>query len=176
MCVLIYVDDILITGSDNTALKSCIHDLDTHFALKTHGFVNYFLGFQAYRDGSGTYLTQSKYVVDLLKKVVMQDSKPCDTPIAAGVSLTDEGELFSNPSLYRTLIGSLQYLTYTHPDIAFTVNKLSQFLSSPKVQHWLVLKFCIESIVSRREDNAVPWRSRLPKRLNSVGCFFLCTL
>lgn len=70
----------------------------------------------------------------------MQDSKPCDTPMAAGVSLTDEGELFFNPSLYRTLIGSLQYLTYTCLDIAFTFNKLSQFLSSPKIQHWLTCK------------------------------------
>ena len=70
----------------------------------------------------------------------MQDCKPCSTPMAAGISLTDEGESFSNPSLYRTLIGSLPYLTYTCLDIAFTVNKLSQFLSNPKSQHWLACK------------------------------------
>ena len=105
--VLIYVDDILFTGSNNDALQSCIKALDTHFALKTLGSVNYFLGFEAYRDNSGIYLTQTKYVLDLLKKAAMHDSKPCDTPMAVGVSLTDEGELFFNPSLYRTLIGSL---------------------------------------------------------------------
>jgi len=141
--VLIYVDDILLIGSDNDALKSCIKALDTHFALKTLGSMNYFLGFEAYRDSSGIYLTQTKYVIELLKKATMHDSKPCDTPMAAGVSLTDEGELFFNPSLYRTLIGSLQYFTYTRPDIAFTVNKLSQFLSSPKVQHWLACKLLL---------------------------------
>lgn len=65
----------------------------------------------------------------------MVDCKPSDTPINATNSLTDEGELFDHPSLYRTIIGSLQYLTYTRPDISFVVNKLSQFLSSPKHQH-----------------------------------------
>lgn len=123
--VLVYVDDILLTGSDSLALTSCIRNLDTQFALKTLGSVNYFLGFEAYRDTSSLYLTQSKYVIDLLKKAAMSDCKPCSTPIVAGLSLTDEGESFSNPALYRTLIGSLQYLTYTRSDIAFTVNKLN---------------------------------------------------
>ena len=57
-----------------------------------------------------------------------------------GISLTNEGDVFPNPSLYRTLIGSLQYLTYTRPNIAFVVNKLSQYLSIPKVQHWTACK------------------------------------
>jgi len=105
--VLIYVDDILHSGSDSVALSCCIHDLDTHFALKTLGSVNYFLGLEAYRNGNGLYLTQSKYVVDLLKNAAMQDCKLCDTPMVAGVSLTNDGNPFSNPSLYRTLIGSL---------------------------------------------------------------------
>lgn len=60
--------------------------------------------------------------------------------MVVGTSLTNDGEVFSQPSLYRTLIGSLQYLTYTRPDIAFTVNKLSQFMATPKLQHWLACK------------------------------------
>ena len=84
MFILVYIDDILITGSDNTALKSCIADLETHFALKTLGSVNYFLGFEAYRDTSGLYLSQSKYILDVLKKAHMQDCKPCDTPMVSG--------------------------------------------------------------------------------------------
>ncbi|XP_052208544.1 uncharacterized mitochondrial protein AtMg00810-like [Diospyros lotus] len=138
--VLVYVDDILVTGSDSKVLKSFIRDLDTHFALKTLGSMNYFLEFEVHRDSTGIYLAQSKYIIDLLKKDAMQDCKPCSTPVNLGVFLTDDGELFFYPSLYRTIIGSLQYLTYTIPDIAFMVNKLSQFLSSPKQQHWLACK------------------------------------
>lgn len=138
--ILVYVNGILVTGSDSTALWACIQDLDTHFAIKTIGFVNYFLGFETHKDHSGIYLTQSKYTLHLLKKATMQDCKPCATPMNFVVSLTDEGESFSNPSLYRTIIRSLQYLTYTRPDIAFVVNKLSQFLSAPKQQHQLACK------------------------------------
>ena len=138
--LLVYVDDILVTGSDSTALQQCIHDLDKHFALETLGSVNYFLGFEAHRDKIGLYLTQSKYTIDLLTKAGMNDCKSCDTPVNLAVSFTDEGELFLDPSLYRTIVGSLQYLTYTRLDISFVVNILSQFLTTPKLQHWTVCK------------------------------------
>ena len=97
--ILVYVDDILLIGSDNTTLKSCIADLDTHFALKTLGSINYFLGFEAYCDTSGLYLTQSKYSLDLLKKANIHDCKPSATPMVSSVSLSDEGDIFPNPSL-----------------------------------------------------------------------------
>lgn len=60
--------------------------------------------------------------------------------MTSGISLNDEGDSFSNLLLYRTLIGFLQYLMYTRPGIAFVVNKLNQFLSTPKMQHWLACK------------------------------------
>ena len=65
----------------------------------------------------------------------MSDCKPCETPMSPGCSLTIEGDDFSKPALYRTIVGSLQYLTYTQSDVAFIVNKLSQFSAAPKVQH-----------------------------------------
>jgi len=136
----VYVDDILITWSNSIALQKCIQDLDDHFAIKTLGYVNYFIGFEAHKTANGLYLTQSKYVLDLLKKASMQDCKPCDTPLISGFSFTDKGEQFSDPTLYRNLIGSLQYLTHTRSDISFVVNSLSQFLSSPKMEHWLACK------------------------------------
>ena len=77
--LLVYVDDILVMGSDPSALQTCIQDLDDHFALKALGSVNYFRGFEAYRDTEGMYLTQSKYTLDLLKKASMQDCSPCNT-------------------------------------------------------------------------------------------------
>ena len=136
--LLVYVDDILVTSSNPISLKACIQDLDAHFALKTLGSVSYFLGFEAYRDAEGMYLTQSKYILDLLKNASMQDCKPCDIPLTFRFSFIDERELFSDPFLYRTIIGSLQYLIHTRPDISFVVNRLSQFLSSPKMEHWLI--------------------------------------
>ena len=138
--ILVYVDDILVSRSDPIALKVYIHDLDTYFALKTLGSVNHFLGFEAHKDIGGMCLIQSKYTLDLLKKAGMQDCKPCETLVNLGISLTNEGDSFFDLSHYRTIIGSIQYLTYTSPDIVFVVNKLSYFLSSPKVQHWMACK------------------------------------
>lgn len=85
----------------------------------------------------GFLLGQQKYLNDLLHKTGMVECHPCNTPI----KLTDfAGEAFSNPLLYRSTIGALQYLTLTRPDIAFCVNKLSQFLHNPQVEHWTTCK------------------------------------
>ncbi|KAK6120654.1 hypothetical protein DH2020_045604 [Rehmannia glutinosa] len=139
--ILIYVDDILLTGNDAQKISEVIHLLNQQFALKTLGEVNYFLGLEAHRSAAGLLLSQTKYIHDLLSHTHMLGCKPSPTPIATGqkLSLLDS-KLFDHPSLYRSVIGTLQYLTLTRPDIAFTVNKLSQFLHQPTVNHWAVCK------------------------------------
>ncbi|KAH9647735.1 retrovirus-related pol polyprotein from transposon RE1 [Citrus sinensis] len=82
-------------------------------------------------------LTQAKYIADVLEKHGMTDCSPVPTPMSTGYYLTkDLGEPIDNVSQYRSVIGALQYVTLTRPDIAFSVNKLSQFLSDPRTQHW----------------------------------------
>ena len=66
LLVLVYVDDILITGEDSKLILKLITDLDSPFSLKTLGSVTYFLGIEAYRDSKGLVLTQKKYLQDLL--------------------------------------------------------------------------------------------------------------
>ncbi|KAL5780562.1 hypothetical protein ACOSQ2_011299 [Xanthoceras sorbifolium] len=130
-----------MTGTDSKDIQSLIGRLNATFALKTLGSVSYFLGFEAHRTDSGLFLTQTKYIGDLLKKTNMIDCKPCDTPLSAGTKLTlAAGEPFSEPTLYRSVIGALQYLSHTRPDISFVVNKLSQFLVAPTQVHWLACK------------------------------------
>ena len=139
--LLVYVDDILITGNNTALIKRVMDDLNKCFALKTLGSVGYFLGFEVHRDKNGIILTQSKYISDLLKKAKMLEAKSCPTPMCPSNKLArDKGNLFENPSLYRSLIGGLQYLTLSRPDIAFSVNKLSQFLQSPTDEHWKTCK------------------------------------
>lgn len=71
----------------------------------------------------------------------MENCQPCAMPMAVNTKLSKySGESFSDPSLYRSTIGALQYLTLTRPDIAFTVNKLSQFLHAPSADHWVACK------------------------------------
>lgn len=71
----------------------------------------------------------------------MLDSKGYSTPMSIGDKLyKNKGAAFDNPSLYRSIVGSLQYVLLTKPDIAYTVNKLSQFLQAPTVLHWQACK------------------------------------
>ena len=81
-------------------------------------------------------MTQAKYIDDILDKHGMTDCSHVPTPMSTGYYLTkDSGEPIENVSQYRSVIGALQYITLTRPDIAFSVNKLSRFLSSPRTQH-----------------------------------------
>ena len=86
-------------------------------------------------------LTQKKYVRDLLIKTNMAEANPSPTPMCPSHKLhKGDSEAFDQISLYRSTIGSLQYLTMTRPDIAYAVNRLSRFLQSPTVKHWTARK------------------------------------
>lgn len=138
--LLIYVDDIIITGSNSSFLGSFIKQLNVMFALKDLGNLHYFLGVEVCRDAGGIYLKQTKYISDLLKKFSMENVSSCPTPMVTGRSLSEEVELMKNPTVYRRAIGALQYLTNTRPDISYSVNRLSQYMQAPTVLHWQCVK------------------------------------
>lgn len=139
--VSVYVDDIIITSSSPTLIQQVIQSMNQAFALKDMGELSYFLGIEVSKSSQGVSLTQAKYITDILDKHGMTDCSPVPTPMSTGSYLTKEsGELIDNVSQYRSVIGALQYVTLTRPDIAFSVNKLSQFLSSPRTQHWKACK------------------------------------
>ena len=139
--VLIYVDDILVTSSNTVLIENVIKQLGSEFALKDLGDFSYFLGLEVTPSVEGLHLSQTKYICDILSKANMLGSKSCTTPISVSKKLQkDLGSPFENPSLYRSVIGSLQYVTLTRPEIVFTVSKLSQFLTAPTVLHWQACK------------------------------------
>lgn len=139
--LLIYVDDILITGNSKTAITTILRLLAERFSVKDSEDLNYFLGLEAHRTPKGLHLSQRKYILDLLHKYDMMNAKPVSTPMASSPKLTlNSGTLLSNPSQYRQLIGSLQYLQFTRLDIAYAVNRLSQFMHKPTEDHWQAAK------------------------------------
>lgn len=139
--MLVYVDDILITGDSSAEVLHLIQLLQDQFKLKTFGNVKYFLGIEVAQFDSKFVLSQKKYVLDLLKMTHMLECSPCPTPMVTMPKLSKtEREVFTDLSLYRSVVGTLQYLTLTRPDIAYSVNKLSQFLHSPTTRHWKACK------------------------------------
>jgi len=139
--VLIYVDDIIITGSHPETISQLIKDLHDSFALKDLGRLNFFLGVEATWHPDGLHLSQQRYIHDLLTKTNMLLAKPISTPLSASTTLSRfEGSTVTDPTSYRSTVGSLQYLSLTRPDIAFAVNKVSQFMQDPRDSHWSAVK------------------------------------
>ena len=140
MYLLVYVDDLILTGNDETTITTFISRLNHEFAIKDLGDLNYFLGLEVVYTDHGLFLTQSKYASDILKRANLYDSKPVSTPLAPHVSFTTDGLSFSDPTLYRSLVGALQYLTITRPDLSYAVNQVSQFLHAPTIDHFQSVK------------------------------------
>lgn len=134
--VLIYVDDILVTGNNGDYLAAFTQKLNNMFSLKDLGSLSYFLGIEVCRDKSGIFLSQGKYISDVLQRFNMSGCASVSTPMVTGKKFTaKDGKLMDDPYVYRRAIGSLQYITTTRPDISFAVNKLSQFLAAPTDVH-----------------------------------------
>ncbi|XP_021971955.1 uncharacterized mitochondrial protein AtMg00810-like [Helianthus annuus] len=138
--LLVYVDDIIITGSDTTLIQSFVTSLHNEFSVKDLGALGYFLGLEVTYVESGFFVSQAKYAHDILARAGLLDSKPVDTPLAASESFLSKGEPFHDPTLYRSLVGALQYLTITRPDLSYAVNQVSQYLQSPTTSHFQSVK------------------------------------
>lgn len=85
-------------------------------------------------------LTQTNYASDLLQKSSMQECKPSGTPSYSKSNVTDSDPLMSDPQWYRSVVGSLQYLTLTRPEIAFSVNVACQHMHEPRESHFVAVK------------------------------------
>ncbi|XP_030487291.2 uncharacterized mitochondrial protein AtMg00810-like [Cannabis sativa] len=136
VALLVYVDDIIITGPNIHLLHQLQESLNAQFQLKALGPLKYFLGFEIARSVEGVFLSQQKYTLQLLEDTDYTRSKPAKTPMDPRTKLDDQqGNLLDDPSSYQQLIGRLLYLTLLRPDIKFAVNTLSQFMSSPHTTH-----------------------------------------
>jgi hypothetical protein len=140
--VLIYVDDILITSSSSSAVSDLLSTLKQEFAVKDLGLLNYFLGIEVLPSSGGFLLSQhNRYILDILSQTKMTEAKPINCPMASSTHLsTHEGDLFSDPTLFRSTVGALQSLCTTRLDISFCVNKLAQFMHNPTDLHWQAVK------------------------------------
>ncbi|RVW43373.1 Retrovirus-related Pol polyprotein from transposon RE1 [Vitis vinifera] len=139
--VLVYVDDILVTGSDTAAITSLIAQLNSEFSLKDLGEVHYFLGIQVSHTNNGLHLSQTKYIRDLLQKTKMVHCKPARTPLPTGLKLrAGDGDPVEDLHGYRSTVGALQYVTITRPELSFSVNKVCQFMQNPTEEHWKAVK------------------------------------
>lgn len=139
--MLVYVDDIILTGNRSAAIDIVVEQLSSTFALQDMGALSYFLGIEVKSTGPDLLLSQKKYTLKVLNKAGLSQCKPANSPCSPSVHLSlGDSPCYDNPVRYRQTVGALQYLTLTRPDIAFAVNKVCQFMHSPTKNHWSAVK------------------------------------
>lgn len=150
---LVYVDDIIVASSSQEAVTRLLQDLQNDFALKDLGDLHYFLGIEVRKLDDGIHLSQEKYASDVIKRAGMHSCKPVSTPMSTTEKLSiEEGEKLgpNDATRFRGIVGALQYLTLTRPDLSFPVNKVCQFLHAPTTCHWTAVKRIIRYLQCTR--------------------------
>ncbi|CAM8954005.1 unnamed protein product [Rhodiola kirilowii] len=136
LILLVYVDDVVITGTSSQLIdkvKLFIHD---KFQIKDLGLLKYFLGLEVARSKEGIFLNQRKYALDMLADYNFLECKPMKTLMESKHNLgLSTASLIPDAAIYRRLVGRLIYLTITRPDLAFPVHVLSQFMQAPTEDH-----------------------------------------
>jgi hypothetical protein len=139
--VQVYVDDIVFGGSSNSLVARFAEDMSREFEMSMMGELQFFLGLQIKQSKEGTFMHQAKYTKDIVRKFKMEDSKAMTTPMSTTTALDadEEGEHMDQKE-YRSMIGSLLYLTATRLDIQFSVCLCARFQASPRISHRQTVK------------------------------------
>lgn len=134
--LLVYVDDVILTGDDETEINHIKAALDAIFKIKDLGDLRFFLGLEVARSSKGIVVNQRKYALELISDAGLLSCRPLSTPMDCKTHLKhDDGPPFEDVSAYRRLVGRLLYLTTTRPDISFAFQQLSQYMSKPTITH-----------------------------------------
>jgi hypothetical protein len=133
----LYVDDMIITGDDPKYISFVKARLSDQFLMSDLGPLRYFLGIEIYSTPEGFFLSQEKYIQDLLDRASLTDHRTVETPMELNVHLVvTNGEPLKDPTRYRCIVGNLVYLGVTRPDILYYVYILSQFVSASTQIHY----------------------------------------
>ncbi|GJV28990.1 ribonuclease H-like domain-containing protein, partial [Tanacetum coccineum] len=140
------------SASSEGLLQQIIGSLHQEFAMTDLGPLNYFLGISVTRDFSGLFLSQKKYAIEILEKAHMVSCNPSRTLVDTESKLGVDGDPISDPTLYRSLEGSLQYLTFTRPDISYAVQQVCLHMHDPREPHLSSLKRILRLVIPRLGD------------------------
>jgi hypothetical protein len=139
--LLLYVDDVVLTASSAPLLRGLITKLMSEFSMKDLGALHFFLGISVARTASGFFLSQHKYANELLERANMLDCRAVSTPIDTRAKLSaDAGDPIADASEYRSLVGGLQYLTMTRPDLSYAVQQACLHMHDPRAHHLAMVK------------------------------------
>ena len=133
---MVYVDDIVLTGSYHHDTSQIKQHICHHFQTKDLGKLRYVLRIEVAQSNNGIVISQKKYALNILEEIGLMNSKYVDTSMNSSAKLLpSQGEPLLDLDKYRRLVEKLNYLTITRPGISFVVSVVCQFLNSPYVDH-----------------------------------------
>jgi hypothetical protein len=138
--LLLYVDDIILTTSSPDLVSQIIIALQESFPMKDLGPLQHFLGITVSRSSIGMLLTQHQYTLEILERAGMTTCKPCNTPVDTQSKLSSTSSYVVDASLYRSLVGALQYLMFTRPDITYAVQQVCLHMHDSREPHLTAVK------------------------------------
>eukprot|EP00253_Pinus_taeda_P035760 PITA_35760 len=156
LIVVLYVDDVIFTSNDDYLIENFKAVMKEEFEMTDMGLLRYFLGIEVDQNKNGILISQVKYVNEVLDRFNMKECKEVITPTVMGLKLSkDNSSKDFDSSLYKSIIGSLTYLTATRPDIMFAVSMISRFMERPKEAHWQAAKRILRYV-----KGAISWASK----------------
>ena len=141
LIVCLYVDDLIFTGSNPNMFKDFKNEMTMEFEMTDIGLMAYYLGIEVKQKEDGIFISQESYTKEILKKFKMDDCNPISTPMECGIKLfkDDEAEKV-DPTLFKSLVGCLRYLTCTRPDILYATGLVSRYMETPTTTHFKAAK------------------------------------
>nr|GEX05109.1 ribonuclease H-like domain-containing protein [Tanacetum cinerariifolium] len=131
---------IKTTASSTNLLQCIISSLHKEFDMTDFGALNYFLWISVTRDSTSMFLSQKKYALELLDMAHMANCNQTRTSVDTESKLDSDGDPISDPTLYRSLAGGLQYLIFTRPNIYYVVQQVFLHMHDPREPHLAALK------------------------------------
>jgi hypothetical protein len=159
-------------GSNSAMLHRLIQLLSSKFKLCDLGAVHYFLGIEVQSTGMGLMFCQHKYILDILTRAGMTSCKLVDTQVSPLKVTILPDNSFSDPTRFCQIMGALQYLTFTRPDICFAVNRVSRFIHTPIDSYWAVVMRIIRYLKGKTSYGFHMSRSSITHMLLSYACSF----
>ena len=139
--LLLYVDDLLITGNNQLEIVQLKHKLQEAFEMTDLGEATNYLGVEIHKQQNGIFIGQRGYIHKLLQKFDLQDCNPSVVPFDPKVLLQKHmGTARADTMAYRSFVGSLLYLSHTRPDISYAVSCVSRYMDQPEVEHFKAAK------------------------------------
>ncbi|KAK6163847.1 hypothetical protein DH2020_000711 [Rehmannia glutinosa] len=151
LIVCLYVDDLIYTGTSLAMVQEFKKAMMEEYEMTDLGLMKYFLGIQVRQSKGEIFISQEKYLEEVLKKFHMNNCKPISTPLAVNEKFQlYDGADKADSKTYRSIVGSLIYLTNTRPNIVYPVSLISRFMHEPSKLHFAVAKRILRYLRTRK--------------------------